>query len=427
MHQYPFIEMDFNLKVDEHDLWNNLVDTIFNDFINSVKNPVRSNGSAKKAFSAILLNLHHIYIASNETRSWCILYSRAKGAYKGKFPGHNLTIRIVDWMQEEGLCEGIKGFYDRRPGGSGRKSRLRYTPELASKFYALGGVVAPFRETDYLIRIKDNGKSLRPEFNKMLQVVFESRIDGDASHLDKLKLINDVRRKCRLTHLRKRLPVHDIYRVYNNSGLGEGGRFYGCFVQGQPSRVRSEIEIDGGRVVELDFSSLHPTLLYDIKGIPAVGGLYDVDGYDREIVKQALLRILNNRESTVLLSIKKLLREKRPAERINASDLISDIRKKHEDIDLTDEDSCIGLKLQRIDSDIAMEVMFHFAEKRVPCFCVHDSFIVPVEFKEELKQVMVKKYTEVVQLEYAKSYERGTGHVCWESVWRKKTFSPVIK
>jgi hypothetical protein len=36
----------------------------------------------------------------------------------------------------------------------------------------------------------------------------------------------------------------------------------------------------------------------------------------------------------------------------------------------------IGLRLQRVDSDIAEQVMLHFADQGIPCLGVHDSFIV---------------------------------------------------
>src|SRR5262249_50602394 len=44
----------------------------------------------------------------------------------------------------------------------------------------------------------------------------------------------------------------------------------------------------------------------------------------------------------------------------------------------------MGMTLMRHDSAIALDVLHHFASKCVPCLGVHDSFIVPEGFEEEL-------------------------------------------
>ncbi|MCT8330350.1 hypothetical protein N5I32_12550 [Acidimangrovimonas sediminis] len=47
----------------------------------------------------------------------------------------------------------------------------------------------------------------------------------------------------------------------------------------------------------------------------------------------------------------------------------------------------IGLYLQREDSDMAEQIMLHFAEKDVPVLPVHDSFIIAAQHKDELVRV----------------------------------------
>lgn len=51
-----------------------------------------------------------------------------------------------------------------------------------------------------------------------------------------------------------------------------------------------------------------------------------------------------------------------------------------------------GMEFMRIDSEIALSIMFHFAKLGLPVLGVHDSFIVPRTAKTELYRVMRKFY-----------------------------------
>ena len=47
-----------------------------------------------------------------------------------------------------------------------------------------------------------------------------------------------------------------------------------------------------------------------------------------------------------------------------------------------------GLRLQRIDSEIAEYVMLHFAKHDMPILPLHDSFLIRFGYEESLEQVM---------------------------------------
>ena len=53
-----------------------------------------------------------------------------------------------------------------------------------------------------------------------------------------------------------------LKRVFNNSSLEQGGRFYGAWWQSIPSEYRPLISLNGDYVVELDYSTIHMHLLY---------------------------------------------------------------------------------------------------------------------------------------------------------------------
>jgi hypothetical protein len=50
------------------------------------------------------------------------------------------------------------------------------------------------------------------------------------------------------------------------------------------------------------------------------------------------------------------------------------------------------MKLMRIDSAIALDVLYHFATIRTPCLGCHDSFVVPSHAASELREAMHSIY-----------------------------------
>ena len=51
-----------------------------------------------------------------------------------------------------------------------------------------------------------------------------------------------------------------------------------------------------------------------------------------------------------------------------------------------------GIWLMRKDSAIALDVMYALAKQAIPCLGIHDSFIVPLEYKNMLCSHMMKLY-----------------------------------
>ena len=88
-----------------------------------------------------------------------------------------------------------------------------------------------------------------------------------------------------------------VYRVFNNSTFDDGGRFYGPWWQSIPSKLRSLITINGKDTVELDYSSIHPRMLYAYLRIECPDDPYDVglDPKHRDIVKKPFNTLINAR------------------------------------------------------------------------------------------------------------------------------------
>ena len=59
----------------------------------------------------------------------------------------------------------------------------------------------------------------------------------------------------------------------------------------------------------------------------------------------------------------------------------------------------IGVKLQYRDSKIAERILKHFTRKKIVCLCIHDSFIVPCQYQDELIEVMKLEYKREIGFE----------------------------
>lgn len=200
----------------------------------------------------------------------------------------------------------------------------------------------------------------------------------------------------------------DLHAVFNGD-FEHGGRLYtsGGGYQGVEGRKprRLCIRIDGEPVVELDFSALHPRMLYALEGIQ-----YDADPYAavsddpelRPIFKIAVLIILNaERRATAIWEGKQatwndtdrrdLLRRKR----LTDEKIVEMFEKAHAPIAHNFFCKKTGLRLMNHDSKIALRVVEHFTSKGIPVLAVHDSFLVQKRYKDELSGVMVAAYSKI--------------------------------
>ena len=181
-----------------------------------------------------------------------------------------------------------------------------------------------------------------------------------------------------------------VYRVFNNGTFDEGGRLYGGWWQQVPSRLRQHITIDGMPTVEMDYSALHPRLIYAEKGLEFNGDPYDVglDDKFRPLVKVTFQKLINGRGEA---------RQPRPGSNeptfdpshvgLSWNQFVDQIKDAHSQIsDLFG--TGIGLRLQRRDSDIAQAVMLEFNQWGIPMLPIHDSFLVSLRYEGDLLLAM---------------------------------------
>ena len=207
-----------------------------------------------------------------------------------------------------------------------------------------------------------------------------------------------------------RLTKRLVYRVFNDVEMTRGGRFYGGFWTSIPKEARQSIVVDGKRMVELDYSGLHPTILYNEKGLDAPPDPYTAildkldlkdqpitlpNEPDRKFTRRDSMKVAFN---TMINASKHM---KRPPNGMHLG-LVGKTWKQVEAAVIEIFQPIAehfyndtGARLQRIDSDIAQEVLLHFAQHpdgKVPCLPVHDSFLIHHGYEQELKDIMDKIY-----------------------------------
>lgn len=195
-----------------------------------------------------------------------------------------------------------------------------------------------------------------------------------------------------------------IKRVFNNGDFEQGGRFYDAEYQFLSEGERIWITIDDEPVIEIDYKTFHPRILYHKEGIDIKGDLY-LMANPKEELRPAIKKMMNMMINTktdfraVKAFEKELLKDEKGGEiqtaminhRVDAWDLTRMIHKAHKPIEKYFKTS-IGVEIQYEDSELARRILTHFMKKRIACLCVHDSFLVQEKYKDELYEVMMNEY-----------------------------------
>ncbi len=198
-----------------------------------------------------------------------------------------------------------------------------------------------------------------------------------------------------------------------------GGRLYTRDVDGyqfEKEEDRACIHIDGEPTVELDFSGLHPRLLYSWEGIqyPADSDPYVVNGDVglRDVYKNVFTALINSEPKRSRKTGRLLTGEQRAVAEVNKflfdhrkhylrvrrrglnvkNDLVPAFVAAHPAIAKYFHTDA-GMRAQNQDAKIALEVIEHFAADNVPILAIHDSFIVARQYERRLYKAMRLAYS----------------------------------
>ena len=189
-----------------------------------------------------------------------------------------------------------------------------------------------------------------------------------------------------------------LFRIFN-SGWRYGGRLYGGFWQNLPSENRKQLRIGGAPVVEHDFDFIHPTLMAAIADVD-LGGQdpYVLPNFARPLVKSAFNILLN---APTMTSARRAIGLKLRSAGKNidvceVGELVQAIQGQHSQFNRF-WGTGLGLRLQRIDSDLCTRILARMRAVGVVGLPVHDSFLVPANASGLLLEAMETELDETVR------------------------------
>ena len=368
------------------------------------------------AIASILANL---LVAGWLGAEW-LFYSRDNNHFASVRPvaplwyARRTVVEAVALLAADGLLE------ERRtaPSPTARhRSRLRATPKLLAK--AAGTTVSDLRWSQppcVILRDREEGSVLEPSVALNATALAQlSEIARDVEEHN--RFLSEYTISLGAEHAKALtsglIKIEDVYlnplqrasyRVFNGD-LRHGGRWYGPWWQAVPSAIRPNLIINGEPAVELDYAACQLRLMLASRGVPdplsnAIRqadpnrDLYRISGGTREEAKLAVLIAINapDRRTAVaalagkVSSVMGEARSQKTSLR-RAQRILRAVQAHFPDLEPL-WFTGIGLRMQRIDSDICAVVQQGMRACGLPVLSIHDAFITWQHAEPQLRRIM---------------------------------------
>ena len=391
---YETIDFDFNISCN-CESFIDFIEELWKDYI--IANPLDNNDEKKNYFKLIVLNLRIAYTLRRN-----VIIPKSKEYYEGNLEAgenvYTIFMSIISWLK-------TNHFIGERLGDP----EYGYTsywgmPKLYSRFSAIPtGMVMKDASHSSSVVMKDSNK-------RIVEVPFSSKAFMYESQLNAInefyssQTFSYFPASCEEEFLFPRLTA-----IFNNNSWNDGGRLYsshnrGINYQAIPSDLRETIRINGRETVEIDFSGLHVSMLYAQNKLEPQKDPYNfLPGESRQLAKFATLVMINtSNEAGVVASLEKRKKELQNKQGLSPkkralkqaletcpdfSCIVDSIKKNHAAIS-NNFFTGIGIKLQNIDSLMALEIINSFYKRGIPVLPMHDSFIIDKQYSSELKDKM---------------------------------------
>ena len=407
-------KMDYHLNKD------GLVNEFLKDFKRLTKTRIRNKKRYFETFDMVLANLWLAHYESSQ-----LLLSRQNGQHKDNNPlgiDNRTIVAITDYLADRGLIDLHIG-------------RQNKNDKNASWCIPLQPLIAILDRHDAKIRLHEKTQlAVVRDGDKNPIPMYTNRTK--ALQLNKLGRPVEQHYQTWLSHtatLDGKYLLPWLRRLFNwNMTLG--GRFYGHYQQ-IPSADRKRILIDGERTVELDYKSVHIALLYALEGLPVTADPYVIDGHadKRSTFKAICLTLVNSDRLSSLKAnvtrsadpkVKEAFRtytDKRQQYEYmralklkaaepskpkslqgfikniptgaNGDELLSLVMERHEPIAHHFGTEHIGLRLQRLDSELMAAALEKL--QGIPCLPVHDSIRCRVSDMQLVTNAMTDAFREL--------------------------------
>lgn len=381
------------------------------DFIAAVGLPKAHTKKLGRATESMLAALA---IAADCDNRW-ISYSRSRDFYAaaGRYEGTDYTyasvLGAVATLTEMGLIEERRS----KPGSHlshGLQSRIRPSDRLVDlighapvSYLGRRSLIVMKGEDGKLLDYQDTAETERlvadvAEVNAYLSGI-RVEVTPDASdsnwrHTRHHIYARKVRDGKETWTCVRPTPAAEVYRVYGRGSWDMHGRWYGWW-QNLPADRRAELLINGELSIEPDFSALHPTLLYAMRGHVLQHDPYALRGYERSVGKAVLNTAINAR--TIPVAIGSLMEKRNVAKADGSPEWVYEYRETARIVEAVmnanpaireDIGSDVGVRLMNIDAGMTHRVMKACANAGIPALPIHDSVRVPESRETEVTAIM---------------------------------------
>ena len=379
----------------------------------------KNNRDFETAFNIILTNVE-VYQAYDD---WCLNIPTNNNLFSGKHQRNaTYTTEIRDalkWLIAESYLEKVAKLTRPEKKGSNELLWLPFAYKLSSKWLA-EVATAPLsdpslihrnplveywllRKTEY-VRGKKKKFAIKPTYEqlKLNSAMLEATNQTLSAYDDFMATVATTIGST---------PVHpsqlSLTRIFSKASFDYGGRLFAP-IQNYTKQTRKYFYLNGEPTIEIDYSSIHPHMLYHKERLEFNGDdPYAIEGFDRDAVKVAFNIMLNKEAFGANKSVAKTISKVVDCDIDTAEALETAIQTLHSPI-AHYFNTGIGLTLQRRDSDIALLVINTFVnELSRPIICVHDSFIVSVRDTETLVLAMNDSYKAVHKDEIDETKTKG--------------------
>jgi hypothetical protein len=184
-------------------------------------------------------------------------------------------------------------------------------------------------------------------------------------------------------------------RVWNDPLATSGGRLYNQLTS-MSKEVRSTFRFDNEPVIELDLQCAAPRMLYHLAGIDEQRDIYSVgiDPRERAFYKLGMNIMLNCDIGSASYALLSHVGSMDKAKRI-----VRDISNIHNPISKYMYVKS-GLKLQVLESDIAIGVLTELYRQGITTTGIHDAFLVPESKVDIAKELICDHYKKILNTSF---------------------------
>lgn len=198
--------------------------------------------------------------------------------------------------------------------------------------------------------------------------------------------------------------------VIFSDNVKTGGRLYKSWWTNCNKELRQYLKIDYQRCVEIDFSAMHPQILYQLEGYPPQDNIYLFDKKEkpvvagritrRDIAKKLMLSLINIEDKGTIKQLRSqainaVIKDFKKEEGVSlnyplVAEILKALEERNQDINSYFYSSA-WRKCQTIEADLIRSIIKEALKREIIVLSVHDSIICKLQDQDKLEEIIKSK------------------------------------